>query len=256
MPNVLRELIEAMILGSSLRVQMLHLPDGQRFWVKRAENLSLRFRLLKGDARQPFEAKRTALRFLAKRGLPVVEIAFDGPDYLVTPHVGRKLRDLVLEPAAGLEEVAAAFGQAGHALASLHNAGFAHGRPPLRDICWGGAKVRFIDLERFSSRCCAAHWQALDVIMFIQTMMSVRVAPVQPNVPHRIEVAKRASVESYRSTAPPAALRALRRASYLLLRASPLARALSLMRPMSREVAAPCATIAFLSSEFLLEGDL
>ena len=92
--------------------------------------------------------------------------------------------------------------------------------------------------------------------MFIQTMMSLGVAPTPPDVLHRIEVAKWAALESYRLTAPPAALRALRRVSYLLLRASPVARALSMMRPKSREVAAASATIAFLSSEFLLEGDL
>ena len=149
--QLLRELVEAMILGSSLRVQMLHLPDGRRFWVKRAEDLSLRFRLLKGDARQSFEAERTALNFLAERGLPVVEIALDGSDYMVTPHVGRTLRDLLLAPATGLEDVAAAFSEAGYALASLHNAGFAHGRPALRDICWDGEEVRFIDLEHVAA---------------------------------------------------------------------------------------------------------
>jgi tRNA A-37 threonylcarbamoyl transferase component Bud32 len=217
------------------RVRSLTLPDGQRFWLKRIEALPLRMRLQKGDARAAFEAERTGLRVLGEVGLPVAPIALDGPDYMVLPDVGQTL-NLVLRTAS-IEERSAAFRAAGLSLARLHGAGFVHGRPAIRDICWDGREARFIDLERFSVARRGPLYQAMDVVIFVQTVMTLTAGPV-PELD--------AALAAYAGTAPPEVMPVVARVVRWLGWLGPVARAVLWMRPGSREFAAVSMTLARL----------
>ncbi|NJM84275.1 MAG: serine/threonine protein phosphatase, partial [Tabrizicola sp.] len=173
----LEDLVTRLLAEAPSRVRSLTLPDGRRFWLKQVEAaLPLRMRLQKGNVRAAFEAERTGLRVLGQNGLPVAPIALDGPDYILLPDVGRTL-NLVLADAPE-EEQARAFRAAGLSLARLHRAGFVHGRPAIRDICWDGTEARFIDLERFSPKRQGRLHQAMDVIIFVQTVMTAAGAHV------------------------------------------------------------------------------
>lgn len=56
------------------------------------------------------------------------------------------------------------------ALAGLHAAGLAHGRPRLRDICWTGTEICFLDLEA-GAQLNAPRWrQALDVLLMVHSI--------------------------------------------------------------------------------------
>jgi hypothetical protein len=120
--------------------------DGQRYWVKRAEQLSRRWRLQKGDPARAFARERAAMAALAGRGLPVAAPVAEGPGYIALPDFGPPLT--ALPGPAGSPERLTAFAAGGAALAALHAAGIAHGRPNIRDICWSGQQATLIDLER------------------------------------------------------------------------------------------------------------
>jgi tRNA A-37 threonylcarbamoyl transferase component Bud32 len=233
--TALQEQVFRLLAEAPARVRSLTLPDGQRFWLKRIEALPLRMRLQKGDARAAFEAERTGLRVLSGVGLPVAPIALDGPDYIVLPDVGQTL-NLVLRNAP-VEERLEAFRAAGRSLARLHRAGFVHGRPAIRDICWDGAEARFIDLERFSVARRGRFHQALDVVMFVQTMMTLTAAP---------GAELDAALEAYTEAAPEEVMPMVRRVVWWLGWLGPLARGVLKIKPQSREFAAVPLTLARL----------
>ena len=123
--------------------------DGQECWLKRREELSLRWRLQKGDPRRAFERERAALQLLGAQGQPVPPLLAQGEDYFVIGDCGTSLARMLRStdnPGTDREAVLRA---AGHALAQLHGAGVAHGRPSVKDICHRDGRVAFIDFERF-----------------------------------------------------------------------------------------------------------
>ncbi|WP_309664672.1 serine/threonine protein phosphatase [Tabrizicola sp.] len=231
----MKELVFRLSMEAPARVRSLTLPDGRRFWLKRVEVLPLRMRLQKGNAAAAFEAERTGLRVLGEVGLPVAPIALDGPDFLVLSDVGRTLNLLLRQ--APLEERLRAFRAAGLSLARLHRAGFVHGRPAIRDICWDGTQARFIDLERFSVARRGRLHQALDVVMFVQTVMTA----TNGSVPELD-----AALDAYVSAAPVEVMPMVRRVVRWLGWLRPLANAVLRLRPQSRELAAVPLTLARL----------
>lgn len=119
--------------------------DGRILWIKRAERLSLRMRVQKGDPLAAFAEERAAhLHFLAL-GLPLPAIVEDGPDFMVTEDGGPTLRHLLWKENDGFDT---ALGAAAAGLARFHGAGVTHGRPALKDICWKDGRVTFLDFER------------------------------------------------------------------------------------------------------------
>lgn len=231
----LQETVSMLLAGTHARVRDLTLANGQRFWLKRIEVLPLRMRLQKGDPRSAFEAEKLGLQVLSREGLPVADLALDGPDYLVLSDAGQPLNQVL--HAADAEERRAAFSAAGQALAQLHAAGFVHGRPAIRDICWDGHAARFIDLERFSTARRGLRQQALDVVMFVQTMMTATAGP-SPELD--------AALDAYARTAPPAVMPRVRKMAHHLAWLAPLARAVTWVRPQAREFVAIPRTLARL----------
>lgn len=222
-----------------VRTQRLDIPGLGRFWLKRAEHLPLRMRLQKGDPRAALERERKGLRVLGGMGLPVPEVAAEGPDFLLLPDSGPNLADLLARPDLSSETRQAAFAAAGRALANLHCAGFAHGRPLLRDICWDGSTARLIDLERFSLHRIRPRHMALDIVIFVQGWFT--------HTP-RTGAELTALLDAYRAKAVPGAWHRVVMLARRLRWMAPVARALSRLRPQSRELAAVPLTIAHLAS--------
>jgi tRNA A-37 threonylcarbamoyl transferase component Bud32 len=153
-----------------VRVRTFETPSGP-LWLKRVENLSLRGRLQKGGGRRSFERDWQGLHVLGDAGLPVAPILAEGPDYYVTPDMGVTLRAVVSDQAdTALRR--AAFQAAGVALAALHANGYSHGRPAIRDLCWDGTSVRFIDMERFSPRRHSPRHIATDMLVFMHSVFA------------------------------------------------------------------------------------
>ncbi len=216
------------------RVRAVVLPDGRRFWLKRVERLSGRLRLQKGDPGRAFAAEREGLRALGAAGLPVADVAAEGPDWVLMPDAGPVLPEIVGDPGRSEAERLRAFAEAGRALGRLHWAGMAHGRPAVRDVCWDGAEARFIDLERFRRATRAGFWQAADVLMFAQTAFTL-----WPDEPRWLD----AALGAYAASSPEGAMPAVRRLALLLAPVGWLAAGLAVLRPTSRELRAVGLTL-------------
>ncbi|WP_051201544.1 lipopolysaccharide kinase InaA family protein [Paracoccus aminophilus] len=146
---------------------------GRHYWVKQREELSLRWRLQKGNPAQAFEREREGLRRLHAMGLPVPEIVDEGPDYFVTRDAGVPLSHVYKSPDYSETERGRALKAAVKALHRLHEAGVAHGRPNLKDMIWDGKRVTLIDLERFGRVRNAHAAQVLDFIIFAFSCFAV-----------------------------------------------------------------------------------
>jgi len=142
---------------------------GQSYWVKKSETLSLRWRLQKGDPRDAFRADVTGHHALAEAGVPVPNIIAEGDNFIVTQHSGRPLSDLLVMGHGSDKERQQAFHQAGVELARMHAKGLSHGRPAIKDMCWDGQALTFLDFERFSPARNTARGHMHDLIIMIHS---------------------------------------------------------------------------------------
>jgi tRNA A-37 threonylcarbamoyl transferase component Bud32 len=192
-PTALDDILHHALREPSVRVRPILGPYGERLWLKRIEAFPVRWRLQKGDPQRAFANEVQGLHVLASAGLPVPVILSEGPDHIVISDVGPTLQYLLRASAVLQTRRAAAFRAAGTALGRLHKAGFAHGRPAIRTICWDGGDAYFIDLERFSPQKASARKQAVDVVLFLRTYFS-EVGELGPELD--------AAMTAYRAAAP------------------------------------------------------
>lgn len=143
--------------------------EGARYWIKRRETLSLRWQLQKGNPARRFARERETLRQLGAVGAPVPPILAEGEDYFVLPDCGDSLEALLAarDSDTGFATCRAAFAAAGHALATLHAMGLAHGRPHPRDLAWDGRRITFLDFERGDARPAGRGRQLRDVVQMV-----------------------------------------------------------------------------------------
>lgn len=145
---------------------------GRRYWAKRLETtLKPRMRLQKGNPQAAFERERAALRALNAVGGPVPRLLIDDPTLLVMPHSGTNL--LSLRGFVSLDETMTALRAAGGTMARLHQLGFAHGRPALRDLCWDGSKITVIDFERAKTSLYTPQGRARDMVLLAFNTLAV-----------------------------------------------------------------------------------
>jgi tRNA A-37 threonylcarbamoyl transferase component Bud32 len=167
-PGLLETVQEEISRDSTCRRHQFQ-HNGELFWFKQVETLSLKQGLLKANPCDAFRREQDALNRLnkAKAKLPVAQIVAQGLGWFVTRHCGQIIRHLYRGQAGTLEERLAMFKDIGQKLAELHIHGFSHGRPDLKDICWDNQQATFIDFEAFYDRrnCVAGH--ARDVVLFV-----------------------------------------------------------------------------------------
>jgi len=142
---------------------------GQFVWVKRRETLSALRRLQKGNAATGFEAERRALHEWHRLHAPAPAILAEGDDFIALQDSGTPLSVLLGQPGDHLP----AFQCAGRSLAALHTRQISHGRPSLKDICWDGTQITFIDLERYAVARNTPKGHAMDVVMFVFNGLAV-----------------------------------------------------------------------------------
>lgn len=146
--------------------------DGQAGWLKRPEQLSRRMRLQKGESRAAFEAEKSAYKRLGNLGLPVPKLLEDGDDHFVTADSGTILVNILRHNVASDKSFQKAIAVAAEMLARFHELGYSHGRPALKDICWDGQNITFIDLERISPSRDNLKGHGLDVLVFFFSMIA------------------------------------------------------------------------------------
>ncbi|MFV0493291.1 MAG: hypothetical protein ACK5M4_15880, partial [Pseudorhodobacter sp.] len=237
LPPELSQALKVALAAPPQRICALQLPDGRQFWLKRAERLSGRMRLQKGDGSAAFHREREGLRLLNAAGLPVPPLLAEGVDWFLTADQGETLSTLLWRQA---DNPKPAFTAAGQALAQLHMAGFNHGRPAIRDICWDGRAARFIDLERFDPDRSSSRAKAIDILIFVHSIYNL--ALKYPEDP-KIESAREAAIAAYRATAPGIWVLARRLAAQLFL-----LRPVSWLPLKSRDLKAIAPTLSRIST--------
>jgi hypothetical protein len=227
----LHSAIAAALSGPYARVLLLTLPDGRKVWLKRAERLTGRMRLQKGSGMKGFAREWAGLHLLGGLGLPVAPVLSEGPDWFASPDLGQTLRHLMWNTAG---DHTAIFAAAGAALAKLHLASYRHGRPAIRDFCWDGQAVHFIDLERFSDIKSDPRGLAIDLMIFVHSLIADGL-----NAPADLaEPLQKAAFDAYRALAPGIWAQARVTADWLRW-LGPVAR----LRPGSREWQAIAPTL-------------
>jgi tRNA A-37 threonylcarbamoyl transferase component Bud32 len=235
--SALNDILRSALREPIVRIRPILGPNGERLWLKRIEELSLRLRLQKGHGRRAFDNELRGLHVLAEAGLPVPEIVSEGPDHIVMSDVGPTLSHIMHSNAMSPGKRAAAFRAAGQALGRLHSAGFSHGRPAMRDLCWDGDEAHFIDLERFSSKRASVCRQALDVIVFVQTYVT-EMGDVGADLDQ--------AMQAYRAAAPKGSWGNVQRIAAWLALLSPVAAAAVWIRPRAMEFHAFPKAMAYI----------
>ncbi|MCK0141921.1 hypothetical protein [Aliiroseovarius sp. F20344] len=144
--------------------------DGQTFWAKKAETLSLRWRIQKGDPMKAFRADVAGHHAFANAGVPVPEIVAEGENFIVTTDCGPTLSHILVKQLGTDAERSEAFNAAGVELAKMHAKGLTHGRPAVKDMCWDGQNIALLDFERYLPARNTARGHMHDLIIFIHSI--------------------------------------------------------------------------------------
>ncbi|SMP04769.1 hypothetical protein [Shimia sagamensis] len=160
----LRELLESRARQDGPRVERIDV-DNHVFWIKRVEQLDLRYRLQKGDPRKAFERERLAYHEMNAAMAPVPKLVAEGHDFLVLPDCGLDLRKL-LERQEDTTKRDQMLLDASVMLANFHKLGFAHGRPSPKDMCQVDGQMLLLDFERYKHQNNTPVGQARDLVVF------------------------------------------------------------------------------------------
>ncbi|WP_299355078.1 hypothetical protein [uncultured Shimia sp.] len=140
--------------------------DGRVGWRKEPETLSLSLRLRKGDPAKGFEREKATYIALQGKGLPIPELLDSGDGFFVIADAGTNLNRVRMHTIDTPEVFHRALSDGATALARLHSAGYCHGRPALRDICWEDGCITFIDLDRTRPGTEDGRCYGLDILIF------------------------------------------------------------------------------------------
>ncbi len=153
--------------------------EGQKLWIKKPEPVRGWKGIYKKLVTSGFEKEVQALLYLNQKGAPAPNVLCSGPDFLATEDVGDTLQSLVINKGAETPESEKEhlLFEAGRALAHLHSLQLYHGRPALRDICWNGECIAFIDYERHTGSKATSWQTSLDILIFVHDI-SLRI-PIQ-----------------------------------------------------------------------------
>lgn len=144
--------------------------EGQTLWAKKAETLSLRWRLQKGDPMKAFRADVAGHHAFANAGVPVPDIAAEGENFIVTADCGPTLSHILVNRLGTEADRSKAFHAAGAELAKMHAKGLSHGRPAVKDMCWDGQSIVLLDFERYSPARNTPRGHMYDLIIFIHSI--------------------------------------------------------------------------------------
>lgn len=177
--------------SQTLHPRFLRTQRVEQGWIKRAETKSkntwrplvhivtellpwpiLRLTATTGDgASVQAEAKR--LLEWRNAGLPVPEVLEIKPEYILVADAGQSLRNLLTkepDPACRIRVIKLA----AQSLGTIHQLGFCHGRPFLKDIVYDGQRIAFIDLEEDPAKVMPlATAQSRDLLLFIMSFTAI-----------------------------------------------------------------------------------
>lgn len=144
--------------------------EGAMYYSKSPErHRTLRHRLQKGDPITAFRREITLLDAFFARGASVPEIVARDDQRIILPDQGLAVHHLQRDGRATTSVLA----KVGAALADLHSRDLAHGRPSLRDICWDGTRITFLDLEAGARLQAGPKQKARDLFLLLNSAILI-----------------------------------------------------------------------------------
>lgn len=141
--------------------------QGEVYFAKMPEqHVSLRWRLQKGDPKVAFAREVSLLHEFAIRGAAVPRIVAQDAQCIILADHGMPLQRHIYQGQADADLMQ----RTGKAMAKLHALGLAHGRPSLRDICWNGTELTFLDLEAGATVQASPYEQARDLFLLLHSV--------------------------------------------------------------------------------------
>jgi len=141
--------------------------DGKWYFAKKPEtHETLWLKFFKGNAEQALHRESALLKEFHARGAAVPEILAQDDRCIVMADHGSLVIKAIKKgaPAKHLMQLV------GQELAALHRLGLAHGRPVMRDICWDGHRLTFLDLEAGAKLQATQYDMARDVLLLLHSI--------------------------------------------------------------------------------------
>ena len=160
--------IQDLLKSEYRRVQSFKDYDGTKLWLKSIEKYSLKH-ILKGDPKKAILREIKAEYALKRIGFPSSGIVYHNLKYIVFKDAGGTLEDVYREKKFSLKIRKEIFQKAGELFGILHSNKYAHGGLALRDICWDGKNVTFLDFEKFRDTQFNYKKLSIDFYFFIHS---------------------------------------------------------------------------------------
>ncbi len=158
--------------------------QGQKVWIKQNEAAVSRFIPLLTtmiskvssnplyyptlEPRLPLQREAHRLNLLRDKGFPVPQVLLSRENYLVMTDIGPSVKYWLTEAGIPALERQRVLMACAAALAELHQQNRWHGRPALRDLCWDGKQIGFIDFEEDPHQYLSIdQCMARDVLIFV-----------------------------------------------------------------------------------------
>jgi len=166
-PPLPRRLLDAAHAQANHRLYGFEL-DGKKYFVKRLEqHRTWRARLMKGDPARAMAREIALLKAFSHRGAPVPQIVAQDDTCFIMNDCGPPIN----HPAVANAAPEVIWRAVGTALAKLHALGLVHGRPAMRDMCWDGQKITFLDLEAGAKVKASTQDMTRDVIVLVHSIL-------------------------------------------------------------------------------------
>ena len=162
------KIIEDLSKEKYRRVQSFDDPDGSKFWIKSTEKTSIKH-ILKGNPRKALIREINAEDVLRRIGFQSSRIVFHSRKNIVFADAGLTLEEIFREKKFTSKIREKIFSQAGEHFAYLHKNQYSHGGLALRDICWDGKKVTFLDFEKFRDNIAKTKKLSVDFYYFVHS---------------------------------------------------------------------------------------
>ena len=143
----------------------------ETFWLKQPDRLKGIWKILKPNSCEALQNEILQLQTLAAQHAPVPELVLFGEDFFVLQDAGRSVNLYVEDDSISETIKRNILNDCAKALAELHQNGFTHGRPALRDMVWQNGKVTFIDFEEHQDSGNKMQWKKIrDCLIFIHDL--------------------------------------------------------------------------------------
>lgn len=187
-PSLERTVLSLLLHNGHQRTFSFHC-NGERLWLKQPESVKANIwhktmpyvaKLLNNNFFRPtvatdpkaslaYEAKR--LRELKKGGITVPDVVIEHEEYLVLEDAGIPFSVLLGDSALERDEKTRLAGELSRALAQMHNRGFYHSRPALRDFAYKEGKIYFMDFEEEIEKTLTAEEAIVrDGFLYVHTL--------------------------------------------------------------------------------------